>query len=153
MNIRYYQVLVFPFRKLENGNYEYAIFKRIRSGMWQVISGGGKKDESFIAAAKRECFEEAGLPESAQYYSLETINSVPIHYFSEPTPKGKYVINENCFAVDCSGLEIKLSDEHSEFLWVDYNTANDLLYWDSNKTGLWELNQRLKNKNMIKINI
>jgi dATP pyrophosphohydrolase len=117
--------------------------------MWQPISGGGKNGESFIEAAKRECDEEAGIPESIDYYHLETVNSVPIHYFSEPTPEGKYVIDENCFAVDCTGIELSLSDEHSEFRWVDYKTAQKLLHWDSNKTALWELNQRLINKKMI----
>ena len=149
MNVRHYQILVFPFRESDSGDFEYAIFKRIRSGMWQAISGGGKDGESFIEAAKRECNEEAGIPESARYYRLETVNSVPIHYFSEPTPEGKYVIDENCFAVDCRGIELTLSDEHSEFGWVDYNTAQKLLHWDSNKTALWELNQRLIDKKMI----
>ena len=74
---------------------------------------------------------------------------MPIHYFSEPTPEGKYVIDENCFAVDCKGIELTLSDEHSELRWVDYDTAQKLLHWDSNKTALWELNQRLKDDKMI----
>ena len=149
MDIREFQVLVFPFRKREDESYEFAIFRRIRGGFWQAISGGGKTGESFIEAAKREAWEETTIPKTANYFCLETINSVPIHYFSEQTPEGRYVIEEHSFAVDCNGLEITLSPEHSEFRWVDYQTAHELLKWDSNKTGLWELNQRLNDNKMI----
>jgi dihydroneopterin triphosphate diphosphatase len=149
MNIRAFQVLVFPFRKNGNAGYQFAIFRRIRSGLWQAISGGGGNSESFIEAAVRESFEEAGIPTSADYFCLETVNSVPVHYFSEPTPDGRYVIEEHSFAVDCSDVEIALSAEHSEYRWVDYETGMKLLKWDSNKTALWELNQRLTNNKMI----
>jgi dATP pyrophosphohydrolase len=152
MDIREYQVLVFPFREINGAGYEYAIFRRIRSGLWQAISGGGKSGEPFIEAAKRECSEEAGIPVSAVYFSLQTINSVPIHYFTEQTPEGRYVIDEHCFAVDCTDIEITLSHEHSEYHWVDYETAKEMLFWDSNKTALWELNQRLIDNNMISVN-
>ena len=149
MDMREYQVLVFPFRKCDGAGYQYAIFRRIRSGLWQAISGGGKTGESCIEAAKREAWEETGIPQSADYFCLETINSVPIYYFTEQTPEGKYVINEHCFAVDCTGIEITLSPEHSEYRWVDYETARESLKWDSNKTALWELNQRLNDNKMV----
>jgi dihydroneopterin triphosphate diphosphatase len=149
MNIREFQVLVFPFRKSGNKGYEFAIFRRIRSGLWQAISGGGGNGESFIKTAVRESSEEACIPATADYFCLETVNSVPVHYFSEPTPAGRYVIDEHCFAVDCSDVEIILSAEHSEYRWVDYETARGLLKWDSNKTALWELNQRLIDNKMI----
>ncbi len=149
MDIREFQALVFPFRKRNGDNFEYAIFQRIRSGLWQAISGGGKSGESFLTAAKREAYEETGIPQSAKYFSLQTINSVPIHYFTEQTPEGRYVIDEHCFAVDCTGIEITLSPEHSEYRWTDYKTAIELLKWDSNKSALWELNQRLIDNNMI----
>jgi dihydroneopterin triphosphate diphosphatase len=149
MNIREFQVLVFPFRKCGNEGYQFAIFRRIRSGLWQAISGGGGNGESFLQAAIRESWEEAGIPQSADYFSLETINSVPVHFFSEPTPAGQYVINEHCFAVDCTQAEIVISDEHSEYRWVDYKTAKDMLKWDSNKTAIWELYQRLADNTMI----
>jgi dihydroneopterin triphosphate diphosphatase len=152
MDIREFQVLVFPFRKCDGAGYEYAIFRRIRSGLWQAISGGGKTGESFLEAAKREAWEETGIPKSVDYFRLETINSVPIHYFNEQTPEGRYVIEEYWFAVDCSDIEITLSPEHSEFRWVNYETAHKLLKWDSNKTALWELNQRLIDNKMLPAN-
>ncbi len=152
MDIREFQVLVFPFRKCDKESYEYAIFRRIRSGLWQAISGGGKTGESFIEAAKREAWEETGIPQSAEYFSLQTVNSVPVYFFSEQTPEGRYVIEEHWYAVDCSDMEITLSPEHSEYRWVNYETALKMLKWDSNKTALWELNQRLIDKKMLSAN-
>lgn len=34
--------------------------------------------------------------------------------------------------------------EKREFKWCTYDEAIKLLEWDSNKTALWELNERLK---------
>lgn len=39
-----------------------------------------------------------------------------------------------------------LSSEHKEYRWVEYDEAMRLLKYDSNKTALWELNERLKMK-------
>ena len=48
--------------------------------------------------------------------------------------------------------DIKLSNEHKEYKWVEYNEAMEKLRYDSNKTALWELNERLiKNKNGKKL--
>ena len=95
--------------------------------------------------------EEGTISESADYFILETVNSVAIHNFIEPTPKGKYVIAEHCFAVDCAEAEIVLSAEHSEYRWVDYKTAEKMLHWDSNRTAIWELNQRILDNNMMAV--
>ena len=149
MQRRNFQALVFPFRKCSKVNCQYAIFKRKDSEYWQAIAGGGNSGESFLEAAKREALEEGGIPRSSDYFVLETISSVAVHHFTEPTMIGKYVITEHCFAVDCSEIEIVLSPEHSEYRWVDYGNANQMLYWDSNRTAIWELNQRILDNKML----
>ena len=151
MQRREFQVLVFPFRKCGKASYQYAIFKRKDSEYWQAIAGGGNSGESFLEAAKKEAMEEGGIAGSYDYFVLETINSVAIHHFTEPTPEGKYVINEHCFAVDCAETEIVLSPEHSEYRWADYKTAEKMLHWDSNRTALWELDQRILDNKMIPV--
>ena len=40
--------------------------------------------------------------------------------------------------------EVTLSEEHREYVWLTYKQARDLLYWDSNKTALYELDCRLR---------
>ncbi len=55
-----------------------------------------------------------------------------------------YVVPEYCFAVGAENNAIVLSSEHTEYQWVDYDSAQEKLHWDSNKNALWELNERLK---------
>ncbi len=40
-----------------------------------------------------------------------------------------------------------LSHEHIELKWECFENADSLLNWDSNKTALWELNERLLQTN------
>ena len=59
-----------------------------------------------------------------------------------------YVIPEYAFAVEIiSNDNIQLSNEHKEYKWVEYDEAMKKLKYDSNKTALWELNERIKNDN------
>ena len=39
---------------------------------------------------------------------------------------------------------LNLSHEHTEYDWVDYETAIKRLRYDSNKTALWELDNKIK---------
>ena len=47
------------------------------------------------------------------------------------------------FAVDCTDIDLELSAEHTEFQWVEYERAHELLRWESNKVAIWELHERL----------
>ena len=98
-----------------------------------------------MEAAKRESREEAKIPEEAQYFQLMTSNSIPVNAFTNPLQWGGdiYVIPEICFAVGLRGNKMVLSEEHTEYQWLGYEDAYNLLKYDSNKTALWELNQRL----------
>ncbi len=54
-----------------------------------------------------------------------------------------FVIPEYSFAMELKDKNISISSEHQSFRWVQYDEAMELLKWDSNKTALWELNQRI----------
>ena len=56
---------------------------------------------------------------------------------------------EYAFAIDISQSAVKISSEHKEFIWVKYEDAIKKLKFDSNKTALWELNEKLKRKIFI----
>ena len=135
-----FQVLVIPFRIREQ--FEVAIFKREKKtgGCWQCIAGGGEANESPIDAARREAQEEAGIPTTSQFNKLDTISSIPrIHFPDAKWAKDIFVIPEYCFAVKTENHEIRLSNEHTEYKWVNLEEALKLLKWDSNKTAVWEL--------------
>lgn len=144
-----FQILVLPFRTLHNHEWEVALFKRSDTHYWQGIAGGGEANESPLTAARREAFEEAGIPQEYQYYRLDTIAPIPVCYFKARVnwPKNIYVIPEYSFAVEFSETFI-LSPEHVEVKWVNYHEAIELLHWETNKTALWELNERLMNSDL-----
>lgn len=66
------KVLVLPFRRCATDAFQYAIFRCADLRYWQPIAGGGEGDETPLAAARREAWEEAGIPASAVYYLLTT---------------------------------------------------------------------------------
>ena len=139
-----FQVLIFPFRRSQE-RLEYALFYRSDSECWQGIAGGGEDDEVPLEAARREAREEAGVPSTARFVELQTKSSVPVTCFRNSAQWGDelFVIPEHCFGVEMPSVDIQISVEHRTFKWVDYETALQLLTYDSNKTALWELNQRL----------
>lgn len=142
------QVLVLPFRRRGDGEIEYAIFKRgdRRDDCWQGVAGGAEDGESADQAARREAMEEAGTPPEADLIALDAVASIPAKHFAHRHlwAPDLYVVTERAFGMCLSGAgPISLSVEHTEYRWVSYNEAARLLRWDSNKTALWELNERL----------
>jgi dATP pyrophosphohydrolase len=143
-----FQVLVFPYRVTDASELEYAVLKRADEGYWHVVAGGGEADERPLEAAKREAFEEIGVPEEATFLELDTVFSVPVTIYRNSHIWGEeqFVIPCYCFAVLVEGHPIRLSKEHLEHRWVPYAEAQRLLRFDNNKTALWELDRRLRGK-------
>ncbi len=142
-----FNALVFPYRSSTDGQLEYAIFKRseITGGFWQAISGGGEDDETPLETAKRECFEEAGIPGDSMFITLDSISTIPVEWIFGHMRWGddELLVTEHSFGVHVQNHVITLSDEHTEFRWVSYETALRMLIWDSNRNALWVLNFRL----------
>lgn len=142
-----YQVLVLPYQIREEGIL-YAIFRRQDMGIWQFVSGGGEdEDGSVMVSARREAFEEAGIPEEAKFTRLETQCSISADCFGKAREiwgAQCLVIPEYSFAADVTGMEMKLSHEHTEFEWVGYDEAKKMLRYDSNKVALWELDNKIR---------
>lgn len=143
-----YQVLVIPYRKSDD-EVLYCIFQRSdMADCWQFVAGGGEEEDGVpLISARREAFEEAGIPLDAPFIQLETTSSISTEHF----PKARLhwgerclVIPEYCFAVELPHKSIRISDEHTRFAWVDYATAMERLQYDSNKVALWELDNKIK---------
>ena len=140
-----FQVLVFPYRKNMNNQFEFALLLRVVEGFWQGIAGGGEDYETPLETAKRETFEETGIEPTSTFRQLDTVESVPVIEFKDSSIWGEdvYVIPQYCFGVSTSQFDINLSKEHNAYGWFTYELANKILKFDGNKTALWELNQRL----------
>lgn len=141
-----YQVLVLPFRTDVDGVPEYAVFRRADDFQWQGVAGGGEEGETPLESARRELFEEAGLGTGVTVFPLDCQDTVPASFFAAARywPAGTYVVRQFFFAADCRDREIVLSDEHIEFAWLPFPHAHRLLRYDSNRTALWELSERLR---------
>lgn len=142
-----YQVLVIPYRR-RAGGLEYAVLKRKDSGSWQFVAGGGEADEQPIEAAHREVREEIGLKAQSALLALDSTTSIPKSRFHTASAWGDdvFIIPEHSFALDVGSSKLSLSKEHTELRWVPYVEARALLKWDSNRTALWELRERLRSE-------
>ena len=141
-----FQVLVIPFRVLGDSAIEYAVFRRADIDCWQGIAGGGEDEETPLEAARREAYEEAGIPATSELIALEPMSTMPvIGVCGSAWGSNVLVIPQYCFEVRMEDSIIRLSSEHTEHRWLPYEQAHDLLRWDSNKNALWELDYRLRN--------
>ena len=141
-----YQTLTILYKECE-GIFLYGIFFRNSHPIWQFVSGGGENNETPMETVIREIKEEANINiNQEQVTRLDARTTIPVVNVTGEYTWGEnvYVIPEYTFAVNVSGLDITLSSEHKEYKWVEYAEAMEKLRYDSNKTALWELNERLK---------
>ncbi len=143
-----FQVLVIPYLFNGDGEPRYLVFKRADQNYWQWIAGGGMIGEPVEQAARRESFEEAGIAGNISLVRLDSTASIPAVHFADNHlwGNGTYVIPEYSFGIEVENEQVNLSGEHEECVWLDYETALNRLKWDSNKTALWELHNRLLSK-------
>ena len=119
------------FRETENG-IEFLLLKRaddqVYSGLWQMVTGKIKENEHAYETAIREIKEETGLT-PLQLWVAPTVNS-----FYEP--KDEYICLLPVFAARVESNQIKLSDEHTDYKWVDKTTAQKLLAWEGQRKAV-----------------
>lgn len=148
------QIHIYLYRKNIDCIYEFAIFQRSENELWwQGISGGVEGSETIEEGARREAFEEAGVDSELPLYRLDNISYLPTYLFDaqvqEQWGKDIVVIPMYFFAMPFEG-EIKISHEHTEVRWLNYEEAKELVYFDDQKTALWELKERLARGNLIR---
>lgn len=137
------QVLVIPYR-LASAGLEILALRRRDVKVWQFVAGGAHEGESLAQAALRESQEELGsVLATSRLMPLETQGTIPRYHFSASWPDSILVIPEHAFAVNCEGLELSPTQEHDLHQWLRPELAWSLLRFDSNRTALWELCQRL----------
>lgn len=142
-----YQVLVIPYCIMD-GQARFCVFRRNDLDIWQFIAGGGEdEDASILESAKREAFEEAGIPVACSYSPLDACCSIPANCFKDAEAiwgKECFVVPEHAFAVKVENTSLHLSHEHTEYEWMEYACAHAMVQYDSNRTALWELNRRIE---------
>lgn len=133
-------VQVVIFSESEKGR-RYLLLRRVANhgGFWQSVTGSLEEGEDHRQAAVREVREETGLVCSREdLIDLGLVNTFEI----APEWRVKYApgITHNeevCFALRVAESEIAIdSIEHEDYVWVDYESAMRMLYWESSKRAL-----------------
>ncbi|MCH5287739.1 MAG: NUDIX pyrophosphatase [Christensenellaceae bacterium] len=140
------QVLILPFTQTPDG-LRVGVLHRSDMDAWQFISGGAEDDETPVQAARRECREEANLSADAPLYALDSRATVPSGIFRKDCARwGErcFVVPEYAFAIEARPEQIVLSHEHIAIEWLDEASAAARLTYDSNRTALWELAERIR---------
>lgn len=140
-----------PFRRRAGSTeYEYALLRRGDGDYWQGVAGGGEAGETPLQAARRETAEEAGLDGDGEFVCLQAQAMMPVVAVTDEFTWGPevLVIPEYTFGTCVAGQELRLSGEHTDYGGFDLDQAMAAVRWDSNRTALWELDQRLRSGNL-----
>ena len=108
----------YVFIKTKSG-LKYLLLKRAEEkiywGLWQCVTGKIEADEPAWETAVRELKEETGL--------------TPLNMFVADHVSKFYEANKDrmnlipVFGIEVESDEVKLSDEHSKFMWADFDFA------------------------------
>ena len=101
------------------------------SGHWDFVKGKMEKGETTHETAIRETKEETEITDIAFLENFEEWISYNFQYQGELVQK-KVVF----FLAETKTKEIKISHEHLNYMWADYNTAMEKTTFDNAKTVL-----------------
>jgi len=106
-----FNILVYPYIKVGDNEFEYALLKRADCGFWHGVAGGGEENEIPLETARRETYEETGIPVESLFIQLDTVASIPVTEFSYSYLWGEdvYVIPQYSFGVLVKDRQIVLS--------------------------------------------
>ena len=129
------KVQVYLFRRTGRA-VEFLLLKRVQElrGFWQPVTGTVEEGETPRQGAHREVKEETGLEDFQHVVG-------PVYSFT--FVKNRVEFHEEVFGMEVSNVPITLSNEHSEYQWVNLKEALELLRYVQNKKGLCRLEAQL----------
>ena len=121
-------------------NFEVLLLKRNeeRGGFWNVVNGTLEINESILECRKRELFEEAGIKEVLSW-------SDEINRFSFKYNNYNIVVLAYAAMVEIDQIVI-INEEHTEYKWVDFDEAIEMMKFDDDKNGLVICKNKLLNQ-------
>ena len=117
------------FRK--DGSKNLFLLLHYPSGHWDFIKGKMEKGESIRQTAVREAEEETGITDITFLDNFEEWIEYNFQYKGELVQK-KVVF----FLAETKTENVKISHEHQNFTWMDYNTSMEKTTFDNAKTVL-----------------
>ena len=110
------------------------------SGHWDFVKGKMEKNETTHETAIRETKEETGITDIVFAENFEEWIEYNFKYQGELVQK-KVVF----FLAETKTKEIKISHEHSGYIWMDYNSSMEKTTFDNAKTVLTKAQKLLSN--------
>lgn len=109
---------------------EVLLLKRTeeRGGFWNVVNGTLEDGESIDDCRKRELFEEAGIKNILSW--SDEINRFNFDY------KGKTMTVMVFAAQVAEDQDIVINNEHTEYKWVGFDEAIEMMKFDDDKQAL-----------------
>lgn len=101
------------------------------SGHWDFVKGKMEKGETTHETAIRETREETGITDITFLESFEEWIEYNFQYQGELVHK-KVVF----FLAETRTEDVKISHEHLDYTWMDYNTSMEKTTFDNAKTVL-----------------
>ena len=101
------------------------------SGHWDFVKGKMEKGESIQETALRETEEETGITDIKFLDNFEEWIEYNFQYQGELVHK-KVVF----FLAETKSKDVKISHEHTDYTWMDYNTSMEKTTFDNAKTVL-----------------
>ncbi len=86
-----------------------------KPGQWDIPGGRLALGENPLDGVKRESLEEVGL-------AVEPVMPLDVHHFTRDDGQ---LVTMIIFWCRSKTAEVKLSEEHQEFRWLDINTETD----------------------------
>ncbi len=103
----------------KGGDFRFLLLKRCPEdgSFWQPVTGTLESDESLVSCMSREMQEEAGISENDIFQITDLLHV--FHWMK----KGVY-ITEYVFGAELTNeIDVKLSDEHTDYKWCSYEEA------------------------------
>jgi len=134
------------FHQISDG-IKFLIMKRAKTKMyehlWQGVAGKIEVGETAPEAAIRELEEETGFKPVRMFVADHVSKFYETH--------GDRINLVPVFGIEVDREDVKISDEHCDFKWLDFETARDTLVWKGQKEGITAVNNMLNsNDNRIK---
>jgi len=118
--------------RLDNNELQFLLLKRsahkIYPGLWQMVSGHIEEGETAVQTALRELKEETGL----KPFRLWVVPNVNSFY----SPDNDSITIIPVFAAQIKYDKIQISNEHTEFKWVNSEEAKTFLAWEGQRRSV-----------------
>lgn len=128
------------------GGYKFLLLKRsdkakIYPGIWQMITGTIESHEHTRDTLVRELQEETGI-KGGKIFSIPRINT----FYLAVSDK---ICMSPVFLTIVDSDNVKISEEHSEYLWADFEGASKLIHWPNQVESLQVIMKYLNDEELF----